>query len=272
MNKPVPCPPPSEVSISALSGDGPPMRTEGGGPSSRPWRIKDLVDKKFGSLTVTSLHHLDRRTYWNVLCDCGARAVVRSDNLQSGGTKSCVRCGRERARKARLKDISGQKFGRLTVLRRAKVHQSGRSFWECQCACGKTKTVDLSHLRSGSTSSCGCLSLELTRALNFNPGLTDADRVRRRTRPLVTDADEPGIQTHTILAGLVLRRDNYTCLACGERGVSLAAHHIEPWALNRELRYAPANLVTLCKECHQQFHSLYGNDCDLEDLEDYLKP
>ena len=75
-----------------------------------------------------------------------------------------------------------------------------------------------------------------------------------------------------ILAKKIFARDDYTCLACGERGGSLAAHHIEPWALNRELRYDPANLITLCKECHNQFHAIYGNDCDLEDLEDYLKP
>ena len=54
--------------------------------------------------------------------------------------------------------------------------------------------------------------------------------------------------------------------------IFLAAHHILPWAQCKELRYDPANLVTLCKECHGQLHFLYGWDCDLDDFEEFLKP
>ena len=70
---------------------------------------------------------------------------------------------------------------------------------------------------------------------------------------------------------MVRRRDRATCLACRAPS-STHVHHIEPWATDRDLRYDPANLVTLCKECHDQFHQLYGNDAGLEDFEEYLKP
>jgi len=58
----------------------------------------------------------------------------------------------------RLADIAGQKFGRLTVIR--KVSVTGPAKWLCQCECGNTKTVYGRCLRDGVTQSCGCLRAE----------------------------------------------------------------------------------------------------------------
>lgn len=59
-------------------------------------------------------------------------------------------------------DLTGQKFGRLTVIR--KNGKQGKCImWECKCECGNVKTIRSSHLRSGATQSCGCLSREKAR-------------------------------------------------------------------------------------------------------------
>jgi len=59
-----------------------------------------------------------------------------------------------------LIDITGLKFGRLTVIsRRGFAHRS--STWNCVCACGRKIIVTKSHLRSGQTQSCGCLRHDL---------------------------------------------------------------------------------------------------------------
>ena len=55
------------------------------------------------------------------------------------------------------KDITGQKFGLLTVLCRNGKHR-GSAAWECQCECGNKSTVITNKLKSGHTRSCGCLS------------------------------------------------------------------------------------------------------------------
>lgn len=55
-----------------------------------------------------------------------------------------------------LKDLSGQAFGKLIVLRRGENTKSGNARWVCQCDCGKVSSVVGSHLRSGHTRSCGC--------------------------------------------------------------------------------------------------------------------
>lgn len=56
----------------------------------------------------------------------------------------------------KFKDISGQKFGRLTALYR--LHNTkGRTKWLCACDCGNLSEVNLYNLQSGSSKSCGCL-------------------------------------------------------------------------------------------------------------------
>lgn len=53
----------------------------------------------------------------------------------------------------------------------------------------------------------------------------------------------------------VFVRDDYTCQNCGRRGGSLNAHHISPWANDKERRYDVSNGVTLCEQCHKKVHS-----------------
>ena len=52
-------------------------------------------------------------------------------------------------------DLTGQKFGRLTVLAPA-ANVGNRTAWLCRCDCGKKTVVRTYHLRSGHTKSCGC--------------------------------------------------------------------------------------------------------------------
>lgn len=63
--------------------------------------------------------------------------------------------------KAKYIDLSGQTFGRLTVISRGGPRpQTGAraALWVCQCECGKRKEVSGYNLRSGQSRSCGCWS------------------------------------------------------------------------------------------------------------------
>ena len=57
-------------------------------------------------------------------------------------------------------DLTGQKFGRLTVIR-FDHSQNGKKYYLCQCDCGNLKTVSSHSLKSGNTKSCGCLHKEI---------------------------------------------------------------------------------------------------------------
>ncbi|MDZ5711660.1 hypothetical protein [Jeotgalibacillus haloalkalitolerans] len=69
--------------------------------------LKDLTGKKFGRLTVLGLSEkrVGRKTYWDVICECGNKKTLRSDSLQSS-TKSC---GCLRDEKAALNVVKNHK-------------------------------------------------------------------------------------------------------------------------------------------------------------------
>lgn len=53
-----------------------------------------------------------------------------------------------------FKDLTGLKFGKLTVL--SYVKENKISYWKCLCECGNTKNVYRNSLISGKTKTCGC--------------------------------------------------------------------------------------------------------------------
>lgn len=65
-------------------------------------------------------------------------------------------------------DLTGQQFGRLTVIERDT--SSKRSAWFCRCSCGNIKSVLMTHLRSGATTSCGCYQKERASKSNLIHG------------------------------------------------------------------------------------------------------
>lgn len=59
-------------------------------------------------------------------------------------------------------DMTGQRFGRLTILRRAESNApGGKARWVCLCDCGTEKTLIGADIRIGQRKSCGCLRREL---------------------------------------------------------------------------------------------------------------
>ena len=56
-------------------------------------------------------------------------------------------------------DLTGQKFGRWTVLKRAE-NKGHFTSWLCKCECGNEVVVLGNNLKSGKTKSCGCYNIE----------------------------------------------------------------------------------------------------------------
>lgn len=64
-------------------------------------------------------------------------------------------------------DLTGQRFGRLTVEFRAQTYESPcgtkTPLWSCRCDCGTSCLVQSRNLITGRTRSCGCLRRERAR-------------------------------------------------------------------------------------------------------------
>jgi hypothetical protein len=132
-----------------------------------PVKDDSIICKKYGRLTVVERIYKNNRT-WRIkcICDCGKEYLTHLSPLKRGITKSCGCLQKERASQANTKDISGQKFGKLTVIKRANkvITKKGYQYYnyECICDCGNKVFVRPSHLISGHTKTCGCSLVEKT--------------------------------------------------------------------------------------------------------------
>lgn len=59
-----------------------------------------------------------------------------------------------------IKDLTGQTFGKLTVLEYIGSDKSRSAIWKCKCDCGNIVTIKGSELRRGRTTSCGCFRIQ----------------------------------------------------------------------------------------------------------------
>lgn len=108
-----------------------------------------MIEERYGHLTIIEV--VEKKNGFIMVrckCDCGREKVVRYSSLRSGNTTSCG-C-------SRIKDLTGKRFGQLTVVERDKAAHKGNAHWVCRCECGKIVSVRGSSLTSGNTKSCGC--------------------------------------------------------------------------------------------------------------------
>lgn len=120
----------------------------------------DLTNQRFGRLVVIEPAPNKRnRTQWKCICDCGKEYIALTESLRAGTLQSCGCLRTETARKNGmkvLKDLTAQKFGKLTVIEYAGSNR-GRSSWKCKCEGGNIVIVNQMELMRGHTLSCGCL-------------------------------------------------------------------------------------------------------------------
>lgn len=60
----------------------------------------------------------------------------------------------------KLLDLTGQRFGRLSVIGFAGKAKNGHSKWLCRCDCGNEVTISYEALKRGDSKSCGCYRTE----------------------------------------------------------------------------------------------------------------
>ncbi len=115
----------------------------------------NLEGMKFNRLTVIGPAGTDGRQHrlWECKCDCGGTTFATTSDLRHGHKKSCG-CLK---RVSHAKDITGQRFGMLTVMKRAGTNKHRKALWKCKCDCGRTTVVSSVDLVTGNTKSCGCL-------------------------------------------------------------------------------------------------------------------
>ena len=71
----------------------------------------------------------------------------------------------------KFQDLTGRRFGKLTVIAKSKIKQGHHICWTCQCDCGKTVPLICGdNLKNGTVMSCGCLRRENRVRMNTKHG------------------------------------------------------------------------------------------------------
>lgn len=121
----------------------------------------DLTGKRFGRWSVLERagSNSSGQATWLCVCDCGTKRVVDGSSLRTGRSKGC---GCVHENQIMTVDVSGHRFGRLTVIKKAGINAQRKATWLCKCDCGNECVVGGDNLRNGHTQSCGCLKSEET--------------------------------------------------------------------------------------------------------------
>lgn len=95
---------------------------------------------------------------------------------------------------------------------------------------------------------------------NYNPNLTDEDRLKKRD-----------VKENVKWRNDVFKRDDYKCVKCSNGGY-LHAHHLNGYHWATEERFNTDNGTTLCKDCHDLFHDIYGKKNNTkEQFEEFMQ-
>jgi len=150
-------------------------------------KFRDITGQRFGKLIALSPteERKDGNVVWKCRCDCGNLYYQNGRNLVRGFSKHCG-CEERSGNPAEFRDITDQKFNRLTALfPTEKRTSSGSVIWHCICDCGKETNVSETALVHGSQISCGCrmqeVGKELAGYLHFIDG-TCIEFLKRKQR------------------------------------------------------------------------------------------
>lgn len=101
---------------------------------------------------------------------------------------------------SRAKDITGNRYGKLTALQRTAKSKNGDYLWFCTCDCGNTFETTIGRLNFGSATSCGCLRKEspnkthgMSKSSEYNSWCHMKERVQNLECPDYLDYGGAGV-------------------------------------------------------------------------------
>ena len=180
----------------------------------------------------------------------------------------CPTCSKHPEINPSIIDLTGIKFGELTVLSYNKEKSFGTkdTFWTCKCECGKIADIRSSCLLNKGQKTCGDRKYHQQGEGNPNwkGGICVNDKSQRKDLDYIEWRKKS------------LELDDYTCQCCGERGGDLNVHHIYSFAHYENLRTDLLNGIVLCEthhspRCKGSLHNEYGCfNIGHQELEEYI--
>jgi len=207
--------------------------------------------------------YINSHTKMKYRCKCGDISGIRLSNFKLG--ERCMKCGGNE--KFTFKYVYNY-FKEQDCELLEKKYINSKSLMKYRCNCKDINKISFSDFKDGHRcNKCGIKRTTGKNNYNYNPNLTDEDRILNRKLPGYEEWRKK-----------VYKKDNYICRKCktkkndNNKYKKINAHHIKGYADNEDLRTKVSNGIVLCQECHNGFHSIYGKrNNNQQQLDEYFK-
>ncbi len=155
----------------------------------------DMIGKRYGKLVVeTELPNPNpnrKEPYYLCRCDCGGTLKTTKYRLEQGTSYHCG-C-------LRHPDLTGQVFGKVTVLRLAEERNATRKrkpyIWECRCECGNIVYKHTDTLKNKDVTMCAeCADKVHTEKARANAGFANGTQISKIRSDKLSKANKSGVK------------------------------------------------------------------------------
>jgi 5-methylcytosine-specific restriction endonuclease McrA/uncharacterized protein YkuJ len=205
----------------------------------------DFIQAEFEKegYVLLTLDYINCEQELNYICPDKHKGSITWHSWKNGGR--CAECA---GNKTLTIEFAVEQFEKEGYTLLSKEYINCEQKLKYRCPKGHDGSISLHNWKRGAR--CFACYLENNKGKgnpNYNPNLTDEDRLDRRLVP-----------EYNSWRYLVKEKDGFTCQVCGQIGCYLVSHHLESYNNNPDLRTVLGNGVCLCEKCHNDFHSRYG--------------
>lgn len=196
--------------------------------------------------------YINSETTMSYICECGRESKISLSHFLNG--ERCEKCAEERRRKffQHPYEYVKQCFEDFDCELLSIEYKNMNSLLDFKCSCGNISKITLNALLLGAKCE-ECMKNKIYTISDNHKGILRMSEEYFQWR---TD---------------VFEKDNYTCQCCSQHGGKLNAHHLDGWHWCEEKRFDIENGATLCRDCHNNFYSIYGKGNNTkEQFEEWL--
>ena len=230
--------------------------------------VRDYIEKE--GCKLLSTEYVNNHEKLLIQCSCGKPFEVNFINFKNG-QKQCKKCGHKNGHEKQKNQVkfNCEYCGKECYRKKSHFEKTKHHFCSKECNdkfresqvkfnceyCGKKCSVKKSNFEGREHHFCSqeCFNKWQSENLvgennpRYNPNLTDEERGKKRN-----------VEGYSEWVKAVFKRDGHTCQCCNQYSGKIHAHHINGYNFDKEHRVDPDNGITLCEDCHKEFHKIYG--------------